>query len=625
MAAWAALALLALLHLPLSADVIKLRNGQELRGRVRTKDDRVRIELELGGTVIVDRGDIASTVVDAPATATDTQAAVPPELFARMEAREKLYVLLEALGGEKESARQSAQQKIEETGRAALPILRPALAEGSAAQRTHVLRALGAIGDPASVPEIVAILRNAKEKALHTDAVKALAGIGGHDAVPVLTEILTSSKEEAVAMACLRELAELRDPFSAPSIVESLQNAVLRPAAAGAISRWGDPILLLYVLPLLDEGSSEGRQRAANWVIQLVTPAHVLEFTRLLEIEKENTPLWKVRLDGVRRLHSDFPVVGDVELLAAPQAAISNAAYESLHKLQKDKTGRQRQDWQAERDEATRPRLLLLAVGSAGRLPLQDVAEELQNALGAVKLSVEIERKAPVPLAGPEGRPRDARPLLAALDLRQLSDYRSVRIFGVTGAELSMPGCEAALAPTRHGGAIALSLAPLGSGREDALRRARRLALHALARSVGMPACATPTCPASAVNEARDLDAKSPRYCEECLKAFTTHWEIGRDVAAFRYRDAAQKLARLAEEAKSRELRAAAAVLFERALEPTPAIREWKACQGTDKASPTAALIAKRIELLERAEKWLKDKNLTPDTRPRPPRRRPGN
>ena len=609
---------------PSGADLIVLRNGQKLEGRVRSKGDQVRIELALGGTVVVARGDVARMVVDDKASTMAAEAAaVPADLLARLEAREQIHRHVEGLAAPEASERQRAEQELVKAGRAALPMVRETLADGKTAQRTHALRVLAAIGDPAALPDILGILRNPKDNMLHPLAATTLADIGGHAVVPTLTELLVNSKDDDVRVVCLKNLAAFRDPFAAPFAVEALRNTALRPTARAAVPRWADPVVLPYVLPLLDEGSREGRQRVAAWVAGLITPAHAADFARLIEACKDNKALGRALLAGLRRLHNEFPVVGDIELLNAPQAKVRNAAFESLRKQFGDKVNdrnadraRQPRFWQAEREQATRARVLLVPTGAMSWLRVRELATEVGRSLKAAGIAVGYERKAE-PLWG-----RDARRTLAALDLRQLTDHRSVRVVGVTAAEITMPGYDRALAPTRRGGAALVSTALLGTDHATVVRRARRLVLHAFARSLDVPPSGSSSCPSSAVYELADLDAKAPTYSADAQAALTALWEAERAAAAFHYHEAAQRLARLARERKSKHLCARAACMFERALHTTQAISQWRACQQLDKDPAVAALIDKRVELLDRSGKWLARKGIGPDAKQDKPKKR---
>jgi len=610
---------------PLSADTIILRNGQELHGRVTIEGAKARVELDVGATLTIDAGEIAKTVVEAPATTvTGDAVAVSPELMARLEAREKTHLLIEQLLEDKEAVRQKAEAELIQQGRQALPMVRSAFASATAVQRRHLLHVLGAVGDPASVPRITELLREPNAKDLHVDAARALADIVGHDAVLLLTDLLVNAKEADLRTECLRALGELRDPFAAPFIVDALRDPALRQAARAALQGWHDPELLPWVLPGLDEGAREAQVRAATWAAALITPAHALTFTKILDAYKDNKEVAKALFPGVQHLHKDFGLVGDIELLEAPQTLIKSSALDSLHKATKDKKrGATARDWQAERDAATQPHLVLAPIARVNRALLREIATDLETSLktpgAALQVKVEVGFKA-VALPGPDERRCDGRPLLARLDAERVADPQAVRVIGLTSAELSMPGLDAALAPTRPGGSIAVSIAGLGEVRDDTVRRARRLLLHALARSLDLPPCTDQTCPSSALYAAGDLDAKSSRYCAACKTAFTAAWDAERDVAAYNYGAAAGRFAAIGARAKSAFAHAEAACYYERALQPVAAIEQWKAYQALVTDPALAALITKRTEMLDRADKWLTKKKVGPPDAP--PRRR---
>ncbi len=638
-----ALALLALSGRgQVGADTIVLRNGQQLQGRVVIEGDKARIELDVGGTVVVDRGEIAKTAADGPAAAARGEAiAVSDELLARLKAREEAHKLIEALFDEKEPLRLRAEAELAHRGREALPMVRAAFLAATPVPRRHLLRVLAAIGDPASTPKIVEVLRNPNEKELHADAVKALAAIEGHNATLVLTELLVNSKDDEVRLECLRSLADMGSPFAAPFVAEALRSDPLRQLARAAVAQWDDSVLLPYLLPLLDDAAREGRERAAAWCVRLVTPGHALALARLLEAYDDEKDVARLLRGGVTRLHRDFPVVGDVELLNAPQTAIRDSALESLKKAQKDKKkrGNTARDWRDLRDEAAQPRLDVAATDARARGLVRDVRGEglapdiessLKTPAAALPVKVDVAGKLlplpplPAPADGPaHSRPRDARPILARLDREQRAAPYVVRLICLTGADLTVPGLEPALCPTRPGGAVLLSFARLGDTRDAVLARARRLALHALARSMGLPACADPSCPSSSVYSAVDLDAKSPRYCAACGAAFAAAWAAEHDAASFNYGPAGTKLAAIAGRVKTKDACAAAAYAYERALQPLAAIEQWKAWQTAGGAEPAqVALVTKRIELLDRFEKWLARKKLTAAPAP-PPKGRP--
>jgi len=111
------------------ADIIVLRNGQELRGRVTIEGEKARIELDIGATLVIDRGEIARTVVETGRREVGEGAAeVSPTLLKRLEERERIHCLLETLLEDDEKNRDEAEKALCEAGPRALPLVREAFA-----------------------------------------------------------------------------------------------------------------------------------------------------------------------------------------------------------------------------------------------------------------------------------------------------------------------------------------------------------------------------------------------------------------------------------------------------------------------------------------------------------------
>ena len=590
----AILTLLLLGH-PLHADLIVLRNGQELRGRLRTAGERMRIDLDVGGTVVVDKGDIARTVVDTERATTAKQPTLSAELLKRLEARESIHVLLERLGAEKEADRLAAERQLAQVGRAALPTLRAALNHGPPARRRHVLRVLTALGDPAVLPAARAILKDPERAPHHADAARALADVGGPAVAPELTALLANSTDDAVADVCLQALVAWRAPFAAPFVIEAAQRPPLRQTAADAVARWGDPILLPYLTPRVAKATSAASQhRLATWIVGLLTPGHVPLLSKLLDEHRDRKTVAKTLADGARRLHKAFPVAGDVALLGATRPEIQKAAHESLKRLLKADHPPRPQAWQADFARVTEPRILVVPVGREPRTTAREVATYLGRVLGH---PVEVDATA-VPFPGSPAEPRDARRLLRTLDRRQFDDPRSVRVIGVTSLALAVSGQPQALAPTRPGGSIVLSLAHLGKGKRRA-DRIGRLALHALAQSFGLHTCGTPRCPSGPVYQPSDLDATQAQWCPACARTVDQLWGAEAEAARFRYAEAGQRLSRRA--GKEAAAHAAAAYMYERAHDPEAAQKAWREHFALTKDAAVQALVQRRIQLLARA------------------------
>jgi hypothetical protein len=575
------------------ADLVVLRNGQELRGQVRSQGDQVRIELDIGGTVTVARGDIARTVVETPAGTDAGEAEVGTELLARLEERETIHVLIEQLAAETSADRQAAEKRLAAIGRAALPFLRTALDQGTTEQRRHALRLLTTIGDPTALDPIRALLADPQSKDLHVDAATALAGIGGTEAAPELTARLVRADKADVAQVCLKALAADRAPIAAPFILDALQRPALRPAAWAAARRWGDPVLLPYVLARLERArTEEARTRAAAWLADLITPGHVNLLSKLLEKLQDTKPAAKALFAGVQRLHKEFPVAGDVALLEATQLEIRQAAHKALKsQLRTDRPPRPRA-WRDDFDRATQPRVLLLPVGKTPRTLVRDLAAALDKALARTVAP----GPRPVPFPGEDAPPRDARRLLLLLDRQQLDDNRALRVIGVTSLSVRVPGLSPALAPTQLGGSIVLSLGAL----EDADRRgAVPLALHALARSFGVQPCTRPSCPGAPLYRPEELSSREPRLCSDCAKALSRIWEAEAEAARFRYAEAGRRLERLA--GKDPRRLARAAFMYERGLDLQAALKTWATYQELVDDAVLKDLAGRRIGWLETA------------------------
>ncbi len=590
-------------------DIIILRNGQELRGRVTIEGDKARIELDVGATLVVDRGEIAKTVVEGPRRgATKSAAEVSQELLKRLEERERIHALLEALLDDDERVRLEAEAELAKAGPSALPLVRQALARSRGQEKLHLLRVVAALGDVASAQAVEAVLRNPQEKDLHLEAARALVALRGPRAQWALTEVLVGAKDVALRGECVALLGRLRSAYAAPFLVAALGERALAQKARAALAGWRDPVVLPFLLPMLDEGSRDARERVARLIADAVTPAHAVALGRLLDLYRGERGVASALATGVQRLHKEFPVVGDVELLGCSQDYLRKLAEEALKRRFRRRGSRPR-DWAEERARATSPRVTVVAVGTVAAGMLRDLAAALATSLRskeaelrvAVNVGLSVE---PVPR---EQGVCDGPAVLARLARRQEADHRAVRVVGVSPARVWMPGRERSMVATWPGGPVLVSLFGLGENREEVLRRARRLALHGLARSLWVGACQDPRCPGGRLYSMEGLDAMSSRFCGDCLSRLSVVWGAEAEAAAFRYSSAARRLATAAR-GGSKELLAEAAILCERGLAPSAAIARWRAFE---QAGGSAAVVARRIELLDKAERWLTKRRLS--------------
>jgi len=596
------------------ADIIVLRNGQELRGRVTIEGEKARIELDIGATLVIDRGEIARTVVETGRREVGEGAAeVSPTLLKRLEERERIHCLLETLLEDDEKNRDEAEKALCEAGPRALPLVRETFARARGQEKCHLLRVVAALGDVGMAPAIETVLRNPQERALHCEAARALAALLGPRAQWTLTEVLVGSKDPGLRAECVGLLGRMRSAYAAPFIVAALGEEETARRAAAILSDWHDPVLLPFLLPRLDEGTRQEQERAAELIAGAVTPGHAVALGRLLELYRAERWVAKGLASGVQRLHKEFPVVGDVELLGCGQEYVRKAAEEALRR-QFGRRGSTPQDWTTERARVTAPRIALVPIGTLPASLLRElaagVAASLRSPDGSFQARVVVGKATEAVLRAPGVV--DGPGMLRKLRREQEADHRAVRVVGVSRAPVWMPGRERALVGSWAGGPVLVSLFALGRDDEEVIRRGRRLALHGLARSLWVGACGDSRCPGArfyvasgaagsrgAAASAATLDAVAPRFCEKCLGQLSAVWAAEAEVAAFRYASAAR---RLASGGGSRGLLARAAELCERGLDVASAMARWRAFE---KAGGSGAVVARRLGLLEKAERWL--------------------
>jgi len=601
------------------ADIIVLRNGQELSGRVTIEGQKARIELDIGATLVVDRGEIARTVVEPRRREVGEGAAeVPPTLLERLVERERIHRLLETLLEDDEKKRDEVEKALCEAGPRALPLVREAFVRATGQEKAHLLRVVAALGDVAAVPAVEAILRNPQERSLHREAARALVALVGPRAQWTLTDLLVGTKDPGLRTECVGLLGRMHSAYAAPFIVAALGEEGTAQKAAAVLRDWHDPVLLPFLLPRLDEGTRAAQKQAAELIAGAVTPAHAAALGRLLELYRGERWIARPLATGLQRLHNEFPVVGDVELLRCGQEHVRKAAEAVLRRLFR-RRGSSPQDWATERARATAPRIALVPIGTSPAALMRElaagVAASLRSPDGSSRAEVVVGKALEAALRAPGVV--DGPGVLQALRRRQEADHRAVRVVGVCRARVWMPGRECALVGSWPGGPVVVSLFALGGDEEAVARRGRRLVLHGLARSFWVAACGDSRCPgerlygaigAVAAREAAAsvaaLDAIAARFCDKCLGQLSAVWVAEAEAAAFRYASAAR---RLASGGGSRALLARAAEFCERGLDVAGAMARWRAFE---KAGGSAGVVARRLELLEKAERWLTKRRL---------------
>ena len=133
-----------------------------------------------------------------------------------------IHRLIENLGAPDPDARVAAAAALGQYGAlhedasglsAAVPELLAALGDESREVRWSAAYALGAIGEAAGVPSLLALLADpGTEGGLRLVAVKALGKIGAADAAPALIDALNKGGSRCLAAVTLRALARIGTP-----------------------------------------------------------------------------------------------------------------------------------------------------------------------------------------------------------------------------------------------------------------------------------------------------------------------------------------------------------------------------------------------------------------------------
>lgn len=154
---------------------------------------------------------------------------------------------------------------------AAVPGLLDALGDDDPRIRTAAVKALGEIGDPAAVAQLLHIMNTEQDGDIRWLATGALGKIGA-DAVPGLLNMLRD-EDWKVRRSAADAIWAMREPSAVPGLLAALhdKNDVVRQAVAGALDAIGEGA----VLPLIEALSSRDPQinrTAADYLNKIGTP-----------------------------------------------------------------------------------------------------------------------------------------------------------------------------------------------------------------------------------------------------------------------------------------------------------------------------------------------------------------
>lgn len=162
---------------------------------------------------------------------------------------------------------------------AAVPGLLDALHDDDARLRAAAAKALGEIGDPSAVPELLQIMNKDPDGNIRWTASGALSKMGA-SAVPGLTVAL-SDDDWKVRRSAAEALSGMREPAAVPSLIEAMtdRNDVVRQAVANALESMG-----IIAVPLLTEAlysrDAGVAQTAADMLQRIGTPEALVAYQR---------------------------------------------------------------------------------------------------------------------------------------------------------------------------------------------------------------------------------------------------------------------------------------------------------------------------------------------------------
>ncbi len=156
---------------------------------------------------------------------------------------------------------------------AAVPGLLDALQDDDVRVRVAAIKALGDIGAPSAVPELLHILNKDTDNDMRWAATGALGKMGA-TAVPGLVEAL-QDEDWKVRRSAADALWGLREPSAAPALVEACvdRNDVVRQAVAAALEALGEAAIPGLAQAIKTSENPQVRQKAADMLREMATPA----------------------------------------------------------------------------------------------------------------------------------------------------------------------------------------------------------------------------------------------------------------------------------------------------------------------------------------------------------------
>jgi len=189
-------------------------------------------------------------------------------------------------------ARADAVDALMPEGEKAFAAIRSALSDRSDVVRERAAGALGQIGDPAAVPDLIATLNGpvrdpARDQYVRVAAVRALARLGGDDAInAIITTMKDGNAEDWVRREAVDAAAATGDKRLAPALREAMRDRIpqIRSVAAHSYASVAGKEAVPVLIDLLrTEKDPYVRRTAVQMLAQLNDPRAVPALTNSLK------------------------------------------------------------------------------------------------------------------------------------------------------------------------------------------------------------------------------------------------------------------------------------------------------------------------------------------------------
>jgi HEAT repeat protein len=578
----------------LLADVVELRNGQAIEGRVRLLGDQAEVITAGGDKVTLRRAEIVRI------RATNSKGGPDVRITEPLRERVALHRRLESLARALEAGGPDALPAARELVRAGpegLPALKAALGSRDEATVQLAIRALGTIGARPATEELARMLPSLKP-ALQVDVLACLGRVRAVHAEPAIAELLRADRTPpAVRLAAVKALGQLRSDLAIPALLRSLGQPATSAAAADALVELDAPQAVAYLNRLVQKRAPSARL-AARVAARIIRPDQVPLLVEFLQSEQPGVQA--AGRAGLERLKSSRAdrVAAYVGLLASRSKEERRAAAAQLERL--SGRGEANADawrrWWLEQNRS-RARVALVPLGRA-EAAAKGVRADLEKATDLRAIV------APAVAVSPWSRLPGSDRFRAEALLDQLDDWMRANpnvivAIGVTPAAVEQPGRGAVMGAWRHGRCGLVSLPALAAADKAELRRRlRRYALHVLARSLRIDRADEATCPASAVFEPGGVDHLSDTYSDPTaeLIGHSVRASVAR-LAGFLH-TAVQELGQLNKHAPAFDHAGEAARVFERDADLAWARRRWESALKAAPDPVARAMCRARIDLI---------------------------